>query len=349
LKKVLLCYTEVLHYREEVFNRLADTCQLTVVHSGQAKTGEKPHYTEIVLPKYRFWKFVYQPGLLKMVRTGNYDAIIFFADLAWLSIILGFLTCPKSARRISWGFWRTGNWLADAARLWFAKIADNNIFYSQAAAKDFAVQGLVGSRIQVALNSVHVKNPSRDNSAVRDSILFVGSFNRRKGNEITLDAFFRLSSKNNNSLRMVFVGNGHEKSKIISLAARSCYAGRIEFHSGTDNAEMLRKYYRRAICSVSFGQAGLSVLQSFGHGVPFVTRSGAISGGEIENIVHGENGLLCDDTVEGLESALTILVESPSLSKEMGLNALNHYKNRASVDSMVEGFLCAIYGEDSRL
>ena len=54
----------------------------------------------------------------------------------------------------------------------------------------------------------------------------------------------------------------------------------------------LATLYANSIASVSFGQAGLAVLQSFANSVPLVTKNGAVSGGEIDNIEHGVNGLL---------------------------------------------------------
>ena len=51
------------------------------------------------------------------------------------------------------------------------------------------------------------------------------------------------------------------------------------------------KFYNRAIMSISLNQAGLSVLNSFAHGVPFVTMNNAASGGEKFNIVNNYNGI----------------------------------------------------------
>ena len=143
-------------------------------------------------------------------------------------------------------------------------------------------------------------------------------------------------------VRLVFVGDGVEKEKIMALAKGQECCDRIEFYPGETDQEVLRSYYDRAICSVSFGQAGLSVLQSFGYGVPFVTRRDAISGGEIENIVEGFNGVLCDSNQSSLESVLTNLCADQVYSGELGRNALSYYENKASVEVMLAGFISAI-------
>ena len=64
-------------------------------------------------------------------------------------------------------------------------------------------------------------------------------------------------------------------------------------------------FYKFAYCSISYGQAGLSVLQAFAFGVPFLTTENAISGGEKHNIENGKNGFL----VKGKKNFKKILIK----------------------------------------
>lgn len=340
--RVLLVYSDLLDYRVPIFSLLGEACELTVTHSGIRMTDGKAGFAEIILPRHRFFPFHIQRGLRKILSTNSFDAVIYFMDISWPATVFNFLLPPQPVRRVTWGLWRTGRPLADALRLWLAKQADHNVFYSNGAAEDFIACGLPPGNISVARNTVHIDTLTRNETTFRDTILVVGSFNARKENDVTLGAFEAVAQTVKASVRLVFVGSGDELDTIKTLAAKSSVADRIEFYPACHDEQTLREFYDRAICSVSHGQAGLSVLKSFAYGVPFVTREGAISGGEIENIEHGVNGILTSGSQTNLEMALRRLIENPGEAQAMGRAALDYYRTRANAAQMVDGFLAAI-------
>ena len=93
---------------------------------------------------------------------------------------------------------------------------------------------------------------------------------------------------------------------------------------------------------MSFGQAGLAVLQSMAFGVPFITKRNAISGGEKYNIVDENNGIFCADDMNSLVDAMSRLIVDPGYAKLLGVNAFTHYRDKASVSLMVDGFRAAL-------
>lgn len=343
--RVLIVYGELLEYRIPIFEKLGEKVDLTVTHSGKQMTNNDFGFKEVVLPLTKFWRFKYQFGLREIVRNGRFDTVVFFMDISWLSTVLNFLVPPSSIRRVTWGLWRTGKQLPDVIRIWLSKAADSNIFYSTEAAQDFFACGLSQNRISVARNTVRVDNPGRNNDSVRDSILIVGSFDPRKRNDVTISAFSNTAARINVPVRLVFVGAGEQLEEIKLLASNSPLRDQIEFFPQTHDVGTLRNFYDRAICVVSYGQAGLSVLQSFAFGVPFITSENAISGGEIENIQHKSNGFLVRDTQEHLEEIIEELLSNPAMADSMGVAALNYYISHASASHMVSGFMNAICDE----
>ncbi len=339
---MLLVYTELLDYRVPIFSALGSECDLVVTHSGRRMTADNANFREVVLPRRRLWKFHHQPSLRKLIKTGEFDAVIYFMDIAWLSTVHAYLRHPLGVRRIIWGLWRTKRLLPDLIRVSLARNADFNVFYSSQAAEDFIALGVPPERVTVARNTVRIENPCRKDAAHRDTILVVGSFNARKQNDVTLAAFNEIAQTASTPVRLVFIGTGPELTKVKTLAQSSSVAHRIEFHPPCHDEETLRGFYDQAICSVSHGQAGLSVLQSFAYGVPFVTSKGAISGGEIENIKDGVNGHLTNGTQEDLVTVLRKLVEDPGSAGNLGRAALGYYRDHASAAHMVRGFLQAI-------
>lgn len=95
------------------------------------------------------------------------------------------------------------------------------------------------------------------------------------------------------------------------------------------------------IVCISPDQAGLSVLKSFGYGVPFVTHRDAITGGERLNIENGVNGVLFDSFDE-ITEIIKDCAERPECYMEMGKSAKKYYDENRTVRQMVNGFLEAI-------
>ena len=108
-----------------------------------------------------------------------------------------------------------------------------------------------------------------------------------------------------------------------------------------NNTDELARYYENAIASISYGQAGLSVLQSFAYGVPYITCEDAISGGEHKNIVHKVNGLLFDNQYS-IEDAMHDLILDKDFALKLGKNAYNYYSKFCTIEEMAKGFHEAI-------
>ncbi len=337
-KKILFCYVQFHHYRIPIWEELSKSYDVTVLHGSAPQEDEEFSFREISSPPLKFWRFRYQPKLLREVIFGKYDAVIFLFDLAWLSHFLGFLFCRKSARRITWGFWETKTDFANKTRVWISKRADGNVFYASGAARYFLSKGLDPQKIWIARNSVKVYPAERDTSATRRTILFLGSFNTRKENDVTIAAFNMACESIPPDIKLVLVGDGPAKTEAMNFADTLPNRGRIEFHPGTIDELTIRTFYAQALASISFGQAGLSVLQSFGHGVPFITKQNAISGGEIENIISGKTGLLCEPNQDALCNLLIDLCNNPEVAELLGNQALEYYKNYCSAEKMAAGF-----------
>lgn len=347
-KKVALCYVQYHHYRIPVFEMLGEIYDLTVIYGSAptigsvSKSNSSNPYTEILIPARKFWRFRFQSGLLGLVRKGDFDAVIFMLDIAWLSTMLSFLFCPTKTRRITWGLWYTKNPVANRVRNILAKLADGNVFYATGAAHDFLAAGVPAAKIWIARNTVKVDPVERQVGARRNTILFLGSFNERKRNDVTIAAFDKACEYIPEDISLILVGDGPAKEKAKQQVSALPNRGRIHFEQGTKDDDRIRKYYAQALASVSYGQAGLSVLQSFGHGVSFITKRDAISGGEIENIMQSETGILCDSTQESLMGAFVKVCNDLHYADRLGNGALQYYQARSTVHHMVAGFAGAV-------
>ena len=108
----------------------------------------------------------------------------------------------------------------------------------------------------------------------------------------------------------------------------------IHFLGSMTDSRQKDEALSNAIFAVSLNQAGLSVLECFSRGVPFVTKKTAITGGERLAIDDGINGFLVEDEAE-IVNILNLAVTNPIYFNELGLNAFKTYTTKWNHQNMV--------------
>lgn len=342
-KKILILQNILLHYRKALYNELSKYYDVTILHSGRITITDNDEYKEIIYANQKIGPFNIQHGVITEVRSDKYDVIIAMFDLRWLNNIISMYIHRNQTKFIWWGGWLTNNKLADWVRLFLMRKQYNSILYTQFFKENFIESGIDKNKLFVANNTFDVENREKlYNYPIKNTILFVGSLDKRKENNILIEAFKNIITRIPPDITLVLVGEGKEEHRLMELVEsfklhnKVIFAGRV-----TDNKNLI-KYYEKAIVAVSFGQAGLSVLQSFGYGIPFITKKNAISGGEKTNIKHNYNGLFCDDQLDSLEKTLIRICNDIEYSRTLGKNAFNYYNEFCTIKQMSQGFIDAI-------
>jgi len=340
MKRLIFIQNKVLHYRKSFFNNLSSSYDVIVVHSGKASVEEGDKYSEVILPTCKVGPFYIQRGLKSIVEEYNPDFTICMFDIRWLNI-LSLVLINKSERRFIWWGLDTGsNSLATFLKVKLANLDIPIVFYTQSNLDKFKVLGVDNPKLYVANNSFDVDHrfpcfKFKD----KNTILFVGSLDRRKQLDVLIRAFANIKRTMSTDIKLIIVGEGVVREEITILIRELRLDCSIELTGQINDPGILLDYYKRAIVSVSFGQAGLSVLQSMGFGVPFLSKKNAITGGELSNIQHGYNGLLCDDSIESLEYSLQRLTNDVDLARTMGKNAYDYYNENCSIENMANAFV----------
>lgn len=342
---ILILYNFILHYRIPFFNVLAQNYNVTVLHSGKKSKGPDDNFEEIIVSVKKIGPFYLQNGVLEEVNNSKYDIIIALFDVRWVNTLLSIYNHNKNAKYILWGAWITNNYFADKVRLFYTKKVFANVFYTNDARQDFVKKGIDPRNLYVGNNTFEVgerihsyENPEKT------SILFVGSLDERKQVDILLRSFSDILEKVPSSIILTIVGDGMERDILKALANALQLGNRVHFVGKLTDTRALMDYYKKAIVSVSFGQAGLSVLQSLGYGVPFLTKENAITGGEKSNIKNGYNGILCKDDQASLSENLVLLCCDLEYARTLGKNAFDYYTKYCTMENMVQGFRDGIEG-----
>lgn len=353
MKKVLLIQEVISNYRVPVYNIIAKYYDLTLMYS----KGNVPEGVEFSVIKHESKKMgpfkVYKKGFSKVLK--DYDVVLFLFSPTELSIIWAIIKSKFSGRRkfIPWGIGVPASYnvkyddpqkkSSQFLTRVLIRLSDAVVFYSDYPVNKYTRLGLDRSKMFVAHNTVAIyDNKEPDLSCTqKDSILFVGSLYRQKGIGVLLEAYKEASKKEANLLPLIIIGGGDEYDSILQWISSNHLDGRIILKGAIYEEKELAGYFNRARACISPNQAGLSVQKSMGYGVPFVTKKDAITGGEIFDIVNGENGILYETDLE-LSDVILDINYNPEKYVIMGKNGEVFYSKFRTIDKMAQGALDAI-------
>lgn len=345
--RVIILYNKLFHYRIPIWNLLAEKCDLTVAYSegdGKIPKGLECKFSILSLPaRTLFNRFVIQRDNIRKLAK-NYDVIIAYGNIAWLkystlpwfnNVRIIFHTIGVSASYEK-GFDQHNEW--DRIRAFFYSKASALLFYTSYPFAKYERMGIGRDRMFEAPNTVEVR-PYRE-PMNKDSILFIGTLYRQKGLQTLLDAYSSVCHKDGVP-KLRIIGNGPDSDEIREWIDKNNMGSRIEMLGAIYDIEEKARFFARAYACISPRQAGLSVLESMGYGVPFITSNSAITGGELLNIHDGIDGIVMEN-----EGQLCAVIEDIAKNKEkyirMGENARSFYIHNRTPQHMADGMWKAI-------
>lgn len=345
--KVIVLYNKLFHYRIPVWNLLARKCDLTVAYSdgdGKIPEGIGCSFKTMYLPVRRYFhKFVVQKAKIrKLVK--EYDAVIAYGDIAWLKystlpwfsktkVVFHSLGVSASYDK---GYDSHHEW--DGIRKFFYSKANALAFYTHFPIDKYEKMGIPREKMFEAPNTVEV-HPVKD-ALEKDSILFVGTLYRQKGLQSVLDSYLELRDVENLP-KFRIVGKGPDYEPIHQWIEDHKMGDIIEMMGAIYDIDEKAKYFAKAYACISPKQAGLSVLESMGYGVPFVSSKDAITGGELQNVHNGVDGVIMDD-VSQLNEIIRDIAMHKDKYLEMGRRAQNFYNENRTPQHMADGLWNAV-------
>jgi len=340
---ILVIQGKVLHYRRAFLNALSEIDDVTVVHSGSPSKRADDCFSEVILPVRKIGPFMLQRNLIRLIAQRKPKTVIAMFDVRWAISVRAMFKFDHIVNWVWWGLDKGKSVTAFTIKIALANRQNPVVFYNHVIRDEFSPYIYPKEKLFVANNTFHVSHRSESfRHPTKTRIINVGSLDARKQNDVTIRALHTVLQEMDTEIRFTLIGVGAEMENLRLLVEELGMQDHVELVGNIEDPKLLEAYYADALASVSFGQAGLAVLQSMAFGVPFVTKHNSISGGEKYNISDGVNGILCDDEPKSLEDALRVLISSPDYARELGEAAYLHYSQKATIENMVATFKKAI-------
>lgn len=341
-KSILILQGQLAEYRRPLFNALAETYDVTVLHAGTPASRPGDRFTEQTVPARRIGPFLHQ-NLRKVGRAiHKHDVVVAMFDLHWPAYCLPVLAQDRP-RYILHGHRYSGNALADRARNALMKRADCLLMYGDEEVTRMIASGIDPRRIEIAPNTIEVPNHANLSTGAKRNLLYVGRLQERKRLDLAIETFARLQGRIDPAIRFDIVGAGEPEAALRRCAEIAGVADKVKFHGAVRDDDRLKRFFESAIAYVSPGPVGLAVVHSFAYGVPVVTLREGRHGPEFFNLRDGRNGLIVADA-EAYEEALLQLCSDLPLARKLGGEAYRDFAANRTFSHMVAGFRKAIDG-----
>lgn len=341
--KLKVCFVldhRLMHYRVPFFQRLASKYDVHVIYREPILCGDfdfkqiAARYTKI--GSFEFVRVKYPEDFSVLVVMQNLRLIQY-----WLLPLMFW-------RRFAFVFWGIGvsssgglekkRGLLTTIRDFVSSFADGIGFYSNYPLPFYSDRTkrkavVVGNTVESPLSENMSRRP-------KDSFLFIGSLDKRKGLPLLFECFRRylLEVADKSSVKLLHVvGDGPAREELEALVSSLGIGESVRFEGAVLDPKVKKEFFASAAAVISPLQAGLSVAESFSFGVPFITHKAPVSGGEYLSIVQGENGFLFETKME-LVRALIYLGTNSRARVQLGNNAYKFYINNLQMEQFVARF-----------
>jgi len=346
--KICILQNTLVHYRLNLFAEIHENFNTTVICNTRNINNSDIKDYDFKIVSFDTNKFKFNLLTCLYLFRNNYDVIIVGDDLKniWLPLVR-LISLKKIKFSSKWVFWGVPEPSKNIGKRLFRKIlyslSDILVFYDYSSYNYFCnIYTNMKPCSLVALNTVGLLyRPQKILQTKQFSIINVGSLAQRKKNDVLLRVIASLINKGFSNLNVKFVGEGAHLNYLKKLSRSLNINAHVKFIGQVNDYYKIKNIYGKSHLSVSYGQAGLSVLQSFGHGIPFITSKNAISGGELTNIIHGYNGFIVNSDIE-LESIILKLMIDKKFLRLISKNARNFYEKFCTINHYSKSFSLAV-------
>jgi glycosyltransferase involved in cell wall biosynthesis len=345
--KVLFITNAIVHYREPLYRELGLRMDFSIAHHG--KQVDCDTYIQIPLKTKHYGpveRFIFQ----EPIDLNDYDVIVIWQHVMLWNLYKSLYFSPnKKYKIVVFGIGVSASYDKHFDRDWkmgylmrkIVQKADACIFYDQYPAIKYASYGIDPNKLFVVNNTVVAGNGICTSRQERAHFLFVGTLYRQKGLEMLIEAYDLLNKQGVELPLLKLVGDGPDYQELKELIEIKGLTPYIVMLGSITQSDKLAELFSSAIACVSPLQAGLTVQNAFAFGVPFITKTYPISGGEFTSIIEDVTGFNFDGTSDDLAKTINRVLHHPNLD-EIYQNCFEWYNRFRSPKIWVNTFERAV-------
>jgi glycosyltransferase involved in cell wall biosynthesis len=346
-KKIAFIQPIITSYRVEFFRQLSKRYDLDVVACKPNKkegfnTAESyPFNTLTSFIKFKFGRFFYQTGLLKL----KHPVILSYGNLnniaLWLLLLKSSLFTGQKVILHGQGLYNGAGFVKRLMYKAALSLADAYVCYN-AFSRDETIKvlPLFKMKLHYASNTLFLntslsEKELTDNSERKD-ILYVGRLRNDCGLDLLIEALQQLKSNSNNNIRLKVIGEGE---LFEEYKKKYCRYNNIVFLGAIYEEEEILKVSKTCFCGIYPGDAGLSVVHYMSMGLPIIVHDSfnLHMGPEPAYVKEGQCGVFFErNNALSMARAIDDLVNLDAWDS-LAKNSLNKYKE-LNGESVVNAF-----------
>ena len=261
----------------------------------------------------------------KKIIKENYDIEIAFKD-GFTALFVGFGNCKNKIHWLHYDY-KIRNANAKYEKLFKKVLSKFNkiIAVSNGVMNDFNKIYNLNEKTQVISNLINVKKIKSMGKLKNDSktknkieLISVGRLHYQKGYDRLIMAIQKLKNdKLINNLSLKIYGDGPEKNKLIELVDSFGLNDTIKFMGKTNNPYDKIGKSDLFILSSIYEPFGLVIVEAMTLGVPVIATSNSATS---ELIINNENGLIVNNSIEGIYNGLRQVIINKNLIEKYKRN-----------------------------
>ncbi len=351
MKKLIILQTVLPDYRKKFFSFIKEELGKDFdIYGGDfyfeesIQSDKSILFTKKVRNFYLFGRrALFQTGMWNIILQNNILVLEMNPRIIsnWLILLIRKMINRKT---ILWGHaWsRSGaHSKKDKLRNSMRILGDTIIVYTETQKKELELK-MPNKSILAAPNAIFYKNEmniSRSKKLITN-IIYVGRLTIEKKVLILVEAFHQAIEKLPKNASLLIIGAGEEEDKIKIYIINHNLSSRIKLLGHIGSYDKLNELYSTSITSVSPGYIGLSVIQSFGFGVPMIVSRIEQHSPEIEAVIENENAMFFKtDKIESLSQVIVNFYEQKEYWIDKRLSICNFCRENYSVEAMAKSFI----------
>lgn len=169
------------------------------------------------------------------------------------------------------------------------------------------------------------------------NVVILGSVIQRKGQDLLVKAFIKLSEAEREKVHLHIIGAGNSLSEIQEMIKNNNLEGSVTCYGSVQNVSPLLDNMHVMILPSHSDTVPIAIIEGLRASLPIFSTNK----GEIPFMIDGCGGII-EDTVESVYETIIAILENPNMLLPLSIKARKRYEDMFTLDHMIDQYSNAI-------